>query len=77
MICDYCRKEKETHKFYYGFFQSEYDESKWCWLCSNCQKEFLKCSNVYSVNRTYLIEFYNKLIFNLNNRNVRCLKRRR
>ena len=77
MTCDYCGVEKETHKFYYGFFESKYDESKWCWLCSECQKEFLKCSNVYLINRNCLINFYDKLNQNLSNKNVRCLKRKK
>ena len=75
MKCDKCNKDTETHKFYYGFFSVEYDESKWCYLCDECILEFLKASNVYSFKRDYLIEFYNDLVKKLENKKERHFER--
>ena len=41
MKCLLCDNE-EGHKFYWGFFKSEYDPSKWCYLCNRCRREFLR-----------------------------------
>lgn len=57
MQCFLCEKEKEPlHKFYWGFFQKDYESDKWIELCDDCCLKFLKASNVYCANRTPLIE---------------------
>ncbi len=62
MKCDICGKEKETlHKFYWGFFTTEYEPEKWVNACEECQREFQKASSVYCVNRTPLIEMEQRI----------------
>lgn len=57
MICDICkRKDQKTTPFYYGFFKVEYEPDKWISACQECQTKFLQASNLYSINRTPLIE---------------------
>lgn len=55
--CELCgNQSKQVLKFYWGFFKSEYEPDKWVNICSDCQERFLQASNVYSLNRTPLIE---------------------
>ena len=57
MKCDICEREVDkTIPFYYGFFKSEYEPEKWINACEKCQTKFLQASNLYSINRTPLIE---------------------
>ena len=57
MKCDICEKETENlNKFYWGFFNSEYEPDKWVNACEECRLRFIKASNVYNFNRTPLIE---------------------
>lgn len=57
MKCEICNKEKQNlHKFYWGFFNTEYDPDKWIMACKDCQTNFLKASNVYCMNKNPLIE---------------------
>lgn len=55
--CVLCNKERnDLGRLYWGFFKVEYEPDKWIIVCPECQTRFLKASNVYSVNRTPLIE---------------------
>ncbi len=57
MKCDICGKEvSKTIPFYWGFFKTNYEKEKWINACENCQTKFLQASNLYSINRTPLIE---------------------
>lgn len=55
--CELCGKQNtNVIKFYWGFFDSEYNPDKWINICDKCQTRFLKASNVYSLNREPLME---------------------
>lgn len=57
MKCDVCGKKTEKiGKLYWGFFSSQYEPEKWVNACEECQTKFLQASNLYSINRTPLIE---------------------
>lgn len=57
MKCNICEKEVDkTIPLYWGFFKSEYEPEKWINACEKCQTKFLQASNLYSINRTELIE---------------------
>lgn len=48
MYCNICKKEKrenELHKFYWEFWSTDYDETKWTLACDECRKGFLKASS--------------------------------
>lgn len=65
MKCLLCEEEK-THKFYWEFFKTEYDESKWCYLCEKCITRFLKASNVYSNDNSELWIMYREIEAKIN-----------
>ena len=72
MKCNICDKEKEKlHKFYWGFFKSEYEPDKWLMACESCQLRFLKASGVYCANRTPLIEMEKEIKTKVRKRNVK------
>lgn len=62
MKCDVCGTEtNKTCKLYWGFFSSKYEPKKWVSACEECQIKFLQASNLYSINRTPLIELERKI----------------
>ena len=69
IICDRCKQEKETHRFYWGFFSHLYDETKWCYLCDECIQDFLKASNVYRSDNNDLWLLYREIETNMNQDN--------
>lgn len=61
--CDKCGKEEITIKFYYGLYDLEYHEEKWCNLCENCQNKFRHAGR--GTEPGSLFVFYNELLDNL------------
>jgi len=65
MKCLLCENE-EGHKFYWDFFNSEYDENKWCYLCDKCRTRFLQASNVYNYDNSELWIMYREIEAKIN-----------
>ena len=64
MKCEICGETpKRLHKFYWGFFKTEYDPNKWALVCDNCRNNFLKESSYAQCTgkKDGLIEIENKI----------------
>lgn len=73
MFCDVCGEDKENlHKFYYGFFKTEYEPEKWCLACDDCQRQFQRDSFGASYDKKQgLKKMESKIIENLEKPKVR------
>lgn len=62
--CLLCGKKENVIKFYYGFWKSEYEPEKWCYLCDKCIRRFLVASSMASSTgkKDKLIELENDII---------------
>lgn len=60
--CNCCgREEDNLLKFYYGFFDGDYNPEHWCKICKGCQKKFLNARLSSMRHRELLVEMQNDI----------------
>ena len=62
--CLLCGNKEKVIKFYYGFWKSEYEPEKWCYLCQQCIRDFLSYSHICHIkNRNdELLDFEEEIV---------------
>ena len=62
--CLLCGNEEKVIKFYYGFWKTEYEPEKWCYLCNECTRKFQQYSHICHIKnrKDELLEFEEQIV---------------
>ena len=62
--CLLCGNDENVIKFYYGFWKSEYEPEKWCYLCNKCTRIFQEYSHICHIRnrKDELLDFEEQIV---------------